>query len=126
MTGGRLLVVDDEPGFGEFVRKVGVKLGYEVAVTTNGRDFKRLYDAFGPTVVLLDVVMPEIDGVELVQWLADRNADAHLIVVTGYAPNYAVLTKKLAEARGLRSVATLTKPVKVADLRAALVPHDDS
>ena len=122
MTGVRLLVVDDEPGFGKFVRKVGVELGYEVAVTTSGREFMRRYDAFGPTVVLLDVVMPEIDGVELVQWLADRGADPHLVVVTGYAPDYAVLTKKLAEAKGLRSVKTLTKPVKVADLRAALAP----
>ena len=122
MTGGRLLVVDDEPGFGEFVRKVAVKLGYEVAVTTSGREFKRLYDGFGPTVVLLDVVMPEIDGVELVQWLADRGADAHLLVVTGYTPNYAMLAKKLAEARGLRSVTTLTKPVRMAALQKALTP----
>ena len=120
MAAKRLLVVDDEPEFGEFVRKVGVKLGYEVEVTTNGRAFMRLYEAFDPTVALLDVVMPDVDGLELVQWLADRGADAHLVVVTGYAPNYATLAKKLAEAKGLRSVTTLTKPVKVADLRAAL------
>ena len=124
MTGGRLLVVDDEPGFGEFVRKVGVKLGYEVAVTTSGREFMRRYDAFGPNVVVLDVVMPEIDGVELVQWLADRGADAHLVVVTGYTPDYAMLTKKLAEAKGLRSVVTLTKPVRLAALQKALTPAD--
>ena len=45
---------------------------------------------------------------------------AHLIVVTGYSPQYARLAKMLGEARGLPSVATLIKPVKVAKLRGAL------
>ncbi len=62
MTGMRLLVVDDEPHFGEFVREIAEDLGYEVRVTTRGNDFTLLNEAFNPTLVLLDIVMPEIDG----------------------------------------------------------------
>jgi len=66
--------------------------------------------------------MPGIDGVELVQWLVERYRAAQLIVITGYNPNYAALAGKLAEARGLSSVTTLTMPVKLSRLRDALAP----
>ena len=85
MSGKRLLVVDDEPRFGEFVRKVAVDAGFEVEVTTNGYDFQKRYPVFDPTAVVVDLIMPEIEGIELVQWVAAREAPAHFIVVTGYS-----------------------------------------
>lgn len=120
MTEKRLLVVDDEPEFGEFVRKVAVDLGYEVQVTTNGRAFQRAYDAFQPTTVVLDMVMPELDGNELVLWLMQQQYSSDLIIITGYSPDYAKDAKRLAEFKGLRSVTTLTKPIRLAKLRAVL------
>ena len=117
---GRLLVVDDDPGFGELVRKIGIKCGFDVEVTNNGESFKRKYDEFDPSVTVLDVIMPDIEGIELIQWLGERGADVHVIVVTGYTDRYAVLAKKLAEARGLRSVVTLSKPVRLQELQDAL------
>ncbi len=116
----RLVVVDDDPGFGEFVRKVGSKLGFEVEVATTGEAFTTVFDRFKPTAVVLDVVMPDVEGIELIRWLAERDASVHVIVVTGFTPHYADIAKKLGEAKGLHSVAALTKPVKVADLKAAL------
>ena len=104
----------------ELVRKVGVKLGFDVEVTINGEAFKRKYDEFDPSVAVLDVIMPDIEGIELIQWLGERGADLHVIVVTGYTPRYAALAAKLAEAKGLRSAATLNKPVRLADLQDAL------
>jgi PAS domain S-box-containing protein len=116
----RLVVVDDDPGFAEFVRKVARKMGFEVEVAGTGEAFTRTFERFDPTAVVLDVVMPDVEGVELIRWLADRDASVHVIVVTGFTPHYADLAKKLGEAKGLQSVAALTKPVKVADLKAAL------
>ena len=46
--------------------------------------------------------------------------DQHLVIVTGFAPNYATLAKKLGEDKGLRSGTTLTKPVRMAALQEAL------
>ncbi len=120
MTGKRLLVVDDDPEFGEFVRKVAVELGYEVEIVTDGNAFKRCHEEWKPTVVVLEIVMPRVDGIELVQWLAERKSTVHLIVARGYAPMYAELAMKLGQAKGLRSVTTLPKPVTPAELRAAL------
>ena len=120
MTMGRLLVVDDEPRFRDFVKNVAVKLGFDVECARDGHEFQTMCGANSPDVVVLDIVMPGIDGVELVQWLAERGEEMHLVIVTGFAPDYAALAKKLGEARGLLSVTTLTKPVRMADLKAAI------
>jgi len=121
----RLLVVDDEPEFGEFVRKVATDLGYEVQVTTDGHAFQRVYQELRPNTIVLDMVMPEIDGNELVLWLMKQGYASDLIIITGYSPDYASDAKRLAEYKGLRSVRTLTKPIRLAKLRAVLA-HEDS
>ena len=120
MTDKRLLVVDDEPEFGEFVRKVAADLGYEVRVTTNGRAFQQAYRELQPTTIVLDMVMPEMDGNGIVLWLMQQGYAADLIIITGYSPDYASDAKRLAEFKGLRSVRTLTKPIRLAKLRTVL------
>lgn len=120
MNGKRLLVVDDEPRFRNFVVRVAEKLGFQVEAAADGREFMSLCEVFNPHMAVIDVVMPGTDGVELVQWLAENNIDLHLIIVTGFAPDYATLAKKLGEAKGLRSVTTLKKPVRMAALQDAL------
>ena len=124
MTEKRLLVVDDEPEFGEFVRKVASDIGYEVQVTTDGWTFQKVYANFQPTTIVLDMVMPEIDGNELVLWLMDQGYTSDLIIITGYSPDYAKDAKILAEFKGLRSVRTLTKPIRLAKLREVLCAED--
>lgn len=117
----KLLVIDDEPAFGSFVKEVAEGLGYDVRVTAKADEFAEAYETFEPTVIVLDVVMPEVDGIELVQWLAQEKCKAKIVIVTGYNPHYADAAKRLVSAGDLPSVMTLTKPVSLADLRAALV-----
>jgi CheY-like chemotaxis protein len=116
----RLLVIDDEPAFGSFVKEVAEGMGYEVRVTAKADEFADTYESFDPTVIVLDVVMPEVDGIELVQWLAQEKCKAKIVIVTGYNPHYADAAKRLVSAGDLPSVMTLTKPVSLADLRGAL------
>jgi CheY-like chemotaxis protein len=116
----RLLIVDDEPGFGEFVRQVALPLGYAVTVTTNGREFQKRYVETQPTLILLDMVIPDLDGNELLLWLIQQGYAADLIITTGFSPEYAQDAKTLAEFKGLQAVTTLVKPVDLATLRAVL------
>jgi CheY-like chemotaxis protein len=124
MSEKRLLIVDDEPEFGELVRKVAVSLGYEARVTASGRAFQDAYHEMNPTMIVMDMVMPEMDGNELVLWLMEQHYTAHLIIITGYSPDYAKDARVLAEFSGLRSVKTLTKPIGLAKLREALSNGD--
>ncbi len=120
MTSKRLLIVDDEPEFGKFVRKVAEEMDFEVRLTTQPKRFKELYGAFDPTVIMLDVVMPETDGIELVKWLAKRHYLGKLLIVTGITPHYADMASTLSAGMGMTSVTALYKPVELEKLRAAL------
>jgi len=120
MLDKRLLVCDDEPAFGRFVKNVAEELGYTVKLTTDGHQFMDAYEAFGPSAILLDMVMPGMDSNELVLWLADRSCSAKLAIITAFAPDYAANAKVLAEFKGLGPVTTLRKPIDVSDLRAIL------
>jgi CheY-like chemotaxis protein len=116
----RLLVVDDEVEFANFVCEFADRYGFAVATANNGNIAQQRFHEFNPNVILLDVVMPQVDGIEFIDWLGTQGTDVRLIVVTGYNPNYGRLAEKLAEARGLSSVVVLTKPVRVATLLKAL------
>ncbi|HCB12509.1 MAG TPA: hypothetical protein DEP36_02905 [Gammaproteobacteria bacterium] len=120
MNEKRLLIVDDEPAFGEFVRQVALSLNYEVMVTTDGRTSQKCYTHFQPTTIMLDMVMPDMDGNELLLWLLQQGYASDLIITTGYNPDYASDAKILAEFNGLRTVTTLVKPFSLARLRAVL------
>lgn len=120
MTDKKLLVIDDEPGFVRFVENIAIDLGFSVTATTDYQAFMQAYDDVSPTTIVLDMVMPGRDGNELILWLAERNCAASLIIITGYAPDYAKNARTLAEYKGFRSVATLYKPVDVEQLRAVL------
>ncbi|MCU0895492.1 MAG: response regulator [Rhodospirillales bacterium] len=120
MAAGRLLICDDEERFGRFVQRVAMDLDFEVQVTSSADEFIAVYDDFEPTVIILDMIMPDMDGNELILWLAQRRSPADLIICTGYNPDYATNAKILAEFKGLKSVTTLRKPVSVALLRQAL------
>jgi CheY-like chemotaxis protein len=114
------LIVDDEPRFASFVGKVAAPLGYDVEITTHGREFQKAYRRNKPDCIVLDMVMPEIDGNELILWLVKEGCDADIIIITGFSPDYAVNARILGEFKGLRSVRTLSKPVSVAQLRKIL------
>lgn len=120
MASKRLLVVDDEPRFAAFVERVAQRMGFQVEVAPHGRDFKAAYLRNTPQVVVIDMVMPDIDGNELVLWLVEQSCAANIIIITGFHPDYAVNARLLAEFKGLRAVQTLSKPVDVSRLREAL------
>ena len=120
MNEQRLLIVDDEADFAQMVARVATDLGYTAKVTTNGYDFQAAYQELAPNLIVLDMVMPEMDGNELVVWLMEQGYAARLIIITGYSPEYAQDAQLLAEFKGLRSVSTLSKPIRLAQLREAL------
>ncbi len=119
MSAARVLVLDDEPEFGEFVRRVAEKMGCEVEVIQRATDFQERLPTFNPTLIVLDVVMPEIDGIEILKWLAARSCQARILVVTGFNPRYTDMAGVLGDAIGL-DIETHTKPISLKDLRAAI------
>jgi CheY-like chemotaxis protein len=121
MSQRRLLVVDDEPDFIRVVSEVAADLGYAVHACAQSKDFRKVYAEFGPTHILLDMVMPDVEGFEIIRWLVKEGTRAKVIVATGYNPKYMDMAQLFGADGGIPSVTTLIKPVSVVDLRASLV-----
>ena len=68
-TGRLILVVDDEPDLTELLTYNLRRAGYDVLVASNGVDALRLVEDHRPALVLLDVMMPELDGKEVARRL---------------------------------------------------------
>ena len=120
MSEKRLLVCDDQADFAEFVRAVAEPMGYEVSIQTRSTRFAEAYESFLPDVIVLDMVMPDMDGTEIIRWLSQKGTGARVVIASGYSPKYAEMARLIGEARGLLNIKTLAKPVSVEALRAAL------
>jgi len=77
----KILVVDDVPENVRLLEAVLVPRGYEVVSATNGREALELVDSEKPDLVLLDVVMPEMDGYAVCQALRNDEENAVLPVI---------------------------------------------
>ena len=120
MNSGHLLVIDDEPDIARFIGTVAEGLGYEVTVTTEADQFIDAYNGKNPNVIVVDVVMPDIDGIELVKFLAEAGCKARVLVISGYTERYLDNTRTLGEAFGLSSITAMRKPIELNQLEAFL------
>ncbi|HSE03777.1 MAG TPA: response regulator [Methylomirabilota bacterium] len=82
MPGKKILVVDDEPEVRQLMEHFLADRGYEVRVAENGRQGLEALERFKPDVVLLDMHMPELDGLETLKRIAARWPALPVIMVT--------------------------------------------
>ena len=79
-----ILLVDDEAG----IRKVlGISLqdsGYDVHTAENGQEALRLFKEIAPPIVLTDIKMPDMDGIELLRRIKEESPDTEVIMFTGH------------------------------------------
>ncbi len=119
-TRGRLLVLDDDEAVAETIALVAETSGFEVATTTGFEAFWAALDAFAPTHVTLDLSMPQMDGIEVLQRLAARGFDGTVIVCSGLDRRVLEAAQRSAFEHGLDGVGLLPKPFLPAELRALL------
>jgi UDP-3-O-acyl N-acetylglucosamine deacetylase len=79
-----ILIVDDEPGIRSSVRGVLADEGYRVLEAENGRGALQLIASERPRLVILDIWMPEMDGIELLRHIRDSHPGTPVIVISGH------------------------------------------
>ncbi len=77
----RILVVEDEPSLAEVVSLYLKRAGYQVQTASNGKQAISFLEKQIPDFVILDIMLPEMDGLSLTRWLRDRS-DVPIIMVT--------------------------------------------
>ena len=120
MPFNRLLVIDDEPDMAATVGKVARRAGFDTIITTDGADFLERAHSWQPTVMVLDLGMPGIDGNAIMVALADQSCKARILIVSGH--DRAAIDQAVAHGRdiGLDMAGVLQKPLRIEPLRAAL------
>jgi DNA-binding NtrC family response regulator len=79
----KVLAIDDEPSMTEWLKMVLEQAGYEVRTALIGVRGEELFKTWRPDAVLTDMMLPDIDGIELVRRFKDINPQAEVIVVSG-------------------------------------------
>jgi len=78
----KILIVDDEEAIREVVSTLLEALGYECSTVSNGRLAKEYLGSHEADIVLSDMIMPEMDGLSLVEWIRKAEPDVPVIMVT--------------------------------------------
>jgi two-component system OmpR family response regulator len=81
-NGARVLVVDDEPNITELVAMALRYEGFTVQTAANGRDAVSAVAAFSPALVILDIMLPDIDGIEVLRRLVAQGRKVPIIFLT--------------------------------------------
>lgn len=116
-----LYVVDDEADFRNYVRLVAEGMCWSVIECKNGHEFvDAVAEQRRPGTVLLDVMMPQLDGIEAVHKISDFGVDVQIFLITGGSSVYALAARQIAEAKNLRITRILTKPIRPQELEEIL------
>jgi EAL domain-containing protein (putative c-di-GMP-specific phosphodiesterase class I)/FixJ family two-component response regulator len=114
-TTRRILVVDDEPELGQLVADAAEEAGFDAVVCSDAEEFRVAY-ADDYDVVVLDILMPQTDGIELLRFLADKHSGAQVLLMSGFDKRVLSTAEELARALGLRVLGHLSKPLRIAEL----------
>jgi DNA-binding NtrC family response regulator len=111
----KVLIVDDEPAIREVLEMILQEWGYDVRLAVDGNQAKELVESYDPEIVISDVVMPQLSGLDLLRCLKAGNPTRPVILVTAHASiDLAVESMK----QGAQDF--ITKPMDYPKLRAIL------
>ncbi|RMH37151.1 MAG: response regulator [Nitrospirae bacterium] len=108
----RILVVDDDQGVRDALAEYLVSLGYEVTTAENGEDALNKYRKGDFDIILADLIMPNVDGMELLKRIREVNDDVIFLMITGH-PSIGTAVESIS--RGADDY--ITKPFHLEDVK---------
>lgn len=111
----KVLVVEDEFGYQDTLRNIFTMEGFDVRVAIDGDTGYEVYKSFRPDLVLTDVLMPNVSGIELVRRIRSEDPAIKVIYMSGFF-GVKRLKKELDDEVALYRYPTLSKPFKVSHL----------
>ena len=106
----RILLAEDDTSMREYLQRALQRVGYDVDSVGCGTEAIPLLEADHYDLLLTDIVMPEMDGIELAQRASEMVADLRVMFITGFAAVTLKAGKTMPQAR------VLSKPFHLRDL----------
>ena len=110
-----ILIVDDEVLTLNNLKRVLEKEGYEVLLADSGETGVEIFARHRPDVALVDLMLPGIDGIEVLRKIREIESNAMVIMITAYE-----IIEKAVQSMKLGAYDYLLKPFKISDLRTTL------
>lgn len=120
MVDRRLLILDDDPMVGEMIQRIAELTGIEAQFTPSHTEFFHIFDHWQPTHIALDLVMPDMDGVQVMAELGQLSCRARIIITSGVGSRVLDAAGRAAVEHGLDIAGVLAKPFSPAHLRNLL------
>ena len=111
----KLLIIDDEEGIRKVLAVSIASDGYEVFTASGGEEGIALFKKESPSIILTDIKMPGMDGIEVLQQIKELNPNTEIIMITGHGDMDLAI-----EALKLDASDFLNKPIKDEALSVAL------
>jgi signal transduction histidine kinase len=111
----RILVVDDEEPIREMISKMMSRFGYEAATAGNGKEALEVLRHEPFSILVTDIIMPEMDGFELMKAVQTEFPDIHIICMTAHSASYSY-----TDVVAFGATDYITKPFTVDEIRAKL------
>jgi CheY-like chemotaxis protein len=119
LAGRRLLVVDDDPADRAAVAQLARACGCDIRTAAGHAEMTTLMSAWAPELMVLDIVMPEVDGLGILRRLAEQHCRTPVLLVSAYRDHLRP-ARNLGQAYGLKVAGELTKPLEPQAFAAAL------
>jgi EAL domain-containing protein (putative c-di-GMP-specific phosphodiesterase class I)/ActR/RegA family two-component response regulator len=117
----KLLILDDDALIAKTISVIGESAGFETEMSTSADDFFRLLGEWDPSHIALDLVMPDMDGVEVLVELARRECRARILITSGVGSRVLDAARRSAVEHGLTIAGVMPKPFSPASLRQLLL-----
>jgi len=111
----KLLIVDDQIGIRILLLEVFATEGYETFQAANGRAALEIVRNHAPDLVLLDMKIPGMDGLEILKKIKEINREIKVIMMTAYGE-----LDMIKEATDLGALMHFTKPFDIDEMRVAV------
>ncbi len=115
-----MLLIDDEPELARLIAHAGTSAGYAATVAVDAAGFNDHFVRTGADLVAIDLGMPDVDGVELLRFLAASGCTAPILIISGFDRRVLETAERLGEALGLKMAGTVEKPVRLAALETLI------
>lgn len=116
----KLLAVDDDASSAELIVRISERCGFEAFATSDPRGFLELCKQLNPSVVSIDINMPNIDATGVLKLLTDVGFKGKTMIVSGQDIDTMRKVADFGESLGLQRPEIMQKPIDVSKMRVLL------
>lgn len=112
--------MDDDQDFGEYLRSIAQAENFDVLLISDAADFQNQYRSFKPDMIILDLGIPQIDGIELLRLLKTENCLCPIAIMSGLEEKIILSAHRIGRLHGLNMLSAFKKPVQAQTIVALL------